>query len=323
MKKIFVILFILLSLPVVAQEDSTEVDSTVSVIAYFNKGEKYNYTISETRWKISGTGTVATASAITKATLTVADSTKNGYLMEWRYTDMQLDDSLKSFQQQLSQDIFAEVKERMVGQVIRFRISPEGEIKKWENMKDIERMAKDIHQITIEKVKGIPVVDSIKTTLGLDVTGMLKSVDKKNLAEQYTEQVELLFACHGKSYKLGDVTDHTPASDDNLEENLTLSVYWLEPENGLFCIDIENVTTYPKKDVSEFMGTLFGALGKSELLESDEAKEAMDNIGDLKVTSFYRAEMFDDGWPREVVDQTKSLIGGLGRVKQTTIYMTE
>ena len=102
-QSIFLFIALLLTLPAVAQEDSTAADSTVNVLAYFNQGETYNYSVSDVQWKIKGTDTVAVASTLTKATLTVVDSTKKGYLMEWRYTDFLLDDSVKSPLQQLSQ----------------------------------------------------------------------------------------------------------------------------------------------------------------------------------------------------------------------------
>ena len=155
---LFITLF--LTLPTVAQEDATAADSTVDVLAYFNKGETYNYSVSDVQWKINGTDTVAVASTITKATLSVVDSTKKGYLMEWRYTDFQVDDSVKSPRQQLSQEIFAKMKECLVGQTIRFQITPEGEIKKWENMKELGKMARDIFQFTMEKTH---LSDSLKS----------------------------------------------------------------------------------------------------------------------------------------------------------------
>lgn len=314
---LFITLF--LTLPTVAQEDATAADSTVDVLAYFNKGETYNYSVSDVQWKINGTDTVAVASTITKATLSVVDSTKKGYLMEWRYTDFQVDDSVKSLRQQLSQEIFAKMKERLVGQTIRFQITPEGEIKKWENMKEVGKMARDIFQFTMEKTH---LSDSLKA-VGFDISGLLRAVDNKSLAETYTAPIEMLFGYHGKSYKLGDITEHIPASDDSPAADLNMSVYWLEPEKGLFCIDVERIVTIDKSDVKQFMGALFSTFGKGEERQSDKFKDVMGELGDMKVTFFRRAEMFDDGWPSMVIDQTKEVFEGGGKVKQTRVYMTQ
>lgn len=318
-QSIFLFIALLLTLPAVAQEDSTAADSTVDVLAYFNKGETYNYSVSEVQWKIRGTDTVAVASTLTKATLTVVDSTKKGYLMEWRYTDYQLDDSVKSPLQQLSQEIFAKMRERLVGQTIRFLITPEGEIKKWENMNEVGKMARDIYQFTMEKTH---LMDSLKA-VGLDMSSLLNAVDDKSLAETYMAPIELLFGYHGRSYKLGDATEHIPASDDSPAADLNMSVYWLEPDKGLFCIDIEKIVTIDKSDVKQFMGELFSTFGMEEESQSGVLKDAMDKLGDMKVTSFSRAEMFDDGWPSMVVDQTKTDAGVVGKVKQTRVYMTQ
>ena len=180
-------------------------------------------------------------------------------------------------------------------------------------------MARDIYQFTMEKTH---LMDSLKA-VGLDMSSLLKAVDDKSLVETYTAPIELLFGCHGKSYKLGDTTEHIPASDDSPASDLNMSVYWLEPDKGLFCIDIENVVTIDKSDVKQFAGTLFSTFGMGEAGQSDELKDAMGKLGDMKVTSFSRAEMFDDGWPSMVVDQTKTIIGERGKVKQTRVYMTQ
>lgn len=180
-------------------------------------------------------------------------------------------------------------------------------------------MARDIYQFTMEKTH---LMDSLKA-VGLDMSSLLKAVDDKSLAETYTAPIELLFGYHGKSYKLGDTTEHIPASDDSPAADLNMSVYWLEPDKGLFCIDIENVVTIDKSDVKQFAGTLFSTFGMGEAGQSDELKDAMGKLGDMKVTSFSRAEMFDDGWPSMVVDQTKTIIGERGKVKQTRVYMTQ
>lgn len=226
---------------------------------------------------------------------------------------------MKSPQQQLSQEIFAKMRESLVGQTIRFQITPEGEIKKWENMKEVGKMARGIYQFTMEKTH---LSDSLKA-VGFDISSLLKAVDDKSLAETYTAPIEMLFGYHGKSYKLGDITEHIPASDDCPATDLNMSVYWLEPEKGLFCIDIEKIVTIDKSDVKQFMGVLFSTFGMGEERQSDEFKDAMGKLGDMKITSFSRAEMFDDGWPSMVVDQTKTDAGVVGKVKQTRVYMTQ
>ena len=71
------------------------------------------------------------------------------------------------------------------------------------------------------------------------------------------------------------------------------------------------------------MGALFSTFGKGEERQSDKLKDVMGELGDMKVTFFSRAEMFDDGWPSMVIDQTKEVFEGGGKVKQTRVYMTQ
>ena len=186
-------------------------------------------------------------------------------------------------------------------------------------MKEVGKMARDIFQFTMEKTH---LSDSLKS-VGFDISGLLRAVDNKSLAETYTAPIEMLFGYHGKSYKLGDITEHIPASDDSPAADLNMSVYWLEPEKGLFCIDVERIVTIDKSDVKQFMGALFSTFGKGEERQSDKFKDVMGELGDMKVTFFSRAEMFDDGWPSMVIDQTKGVFEGGGKVKQTRVYMTQ
>ncbi len=43
----------------------------------------------------------------------------------------------------------------------------------------------------------------------------------------------------------------------------------------------------------------------------------------MKVTNFYSAEYFADGWPKEILTQHQRMIGKQGKAKQTKIVMTE
>ncbi len=60
-------------------------DSTVQVVAYWDKGEKQDYIITKSRTKAENGNTISTDSVRYDVELTVADSTATSYTMQWIY----------------------------------------------------------------------------------------------------------------------------------------------------------------------------------------------------------------------------------------------
>ena len=66
-----------------APESIASQDSTINVIAWFNKHDTVTYRVSESSWKLTGTDTVLTASYSMMARINVVDSTSNGYKIDY------------------------------------------------------------------------------------------------------------------------------------------------------------------------------------------------------------------------------------------------
>lgn len=60
-------------------------DSTINIVGYFCKNDMLTYWITESEWKVAEGDTTRTGSVSTKVMLTVTDSTKNGYAMEYKF----------------------------------------------------------------------------------------------------------------------------------------------------------------------------------------------------------------------------------------------
>jgi hypothetical protein len=74
-------------------------DSTIQIVAYWERGDKYDYDYTETKYKIENGQMVVLSTKTLVKTLEIVDSTANSYTLRFTERGMQLSDTLK--QQQL------------------------------------------------------------------------------------------------------------------------------------------------------------------------------------------------------------------------------
>ena len=105
-----------------------DIDSTLAVIAYFNKHDTLVYWISEAEWSVNGEDTVRTSGVWTKVMVTVTDSTKKGYAMEYRFLAFEGDSTVSSEIGDFQNQLVRKLSEKLVGTTIRFRTDECGQI---------------------------------------------------------------------------------------------------------------------------------------------------------------------------------------------------
>lgn len=100
MKKIIIVTLLMLAMAISmtlhsetpsTQENTVPQDSTINVIAWFNKHDTVTYVVNESSWKLNGTDTVLTASYSMTARINVVDSTANGYKMDYTFLEFPTD----------------------------------------------------------------------------------------------------------------------------------------------------------------------------------------------------------------------------------------
>ena len=115
-------------------QDSSEVtvqdDSILPVIAWFNKRDTMTYWIHDNQWEVNGKDTVMTLGAAAKVMLTVTDSTKKGYDMEYTFLEFLFNDQIKSESQNIVGQATDILNDATVGTTIRFRTDQYGQIAK-------------------------------------------------------------------------------------------------------------------------------------------------------------------------------------------------
>ena len=184
-------------------QDSSEVtvqdDSILPVIAWFSKRDTMTYWIHDNQWEVNGKDTVMTLGAAAKVMLTVTDSTKKGYDMEYTFLEFVSDDQIKSEAQNLVGQAMDILNDATVGTTIRFRTDQYGKIVKYYNLKDIRKQAKEVLAKAISKM---PYADSLRAVglnpdtyeygISADVYSYIPREDIKvllgNLIEYFTDE---------------------------------------------------------------------------------------------------------------------------------------
>jgi len=162
-------------------------DSTTQVIAYWNKDEIQTYIISNVKLKIQGGDTIARDFTKYEVDITIQDSTKNGYLINWFYHDykVETDNELIKKLSSIIEDMNVQIKTDDLGVFV--------EVVNWEEIRDF------IFKGTLmlkNELKDIPNIDKV-------ITQMESMYNSKQAIEASAINEILQFHYfHGLKYKL-------------------------------------------------------------------------------------------------------------------------
>ncbi len=231
--------------------DNDDADSTVAVIAWFNKRDTMTYWINESSWKVKDGDTTKTSGVSTKVMLTVTDSTKKGYNMEYKFLDFQGDTLADSKIGEFQNTLVNKLSKDIVGTSIRFRTDEYGHITKYENLKEIKTQAKELFDSAYEELLKLPVMDSLKS-VGIDITTLIKKADIATIVDGYTEELEMMFRFHGNSFTVGEYDDHSDETKKEYASDSHLSID-LDPETMEYSISttVETNETFSDDSKSE------------------------------------------------------------------------
>ena len=294
-----------------------ESDSTVAVIAWFDKRDTMVYWINEGSWTVKDGDTTKISGVSTKVMLTVTDSTKKGYGIEYKFLEFRNDSLENSPLGDFQNRLVARLSDKIAGTTIRFRTDEYGRVKKYENLKEIKKQAKELFDSACEEMMRLPVMDSLKS-IGVDLDAILKGVDIDPIVDGYTEEIEALFNCHGNEYKVGDYEEHTDETKKAYASDCHMSVGF-DPETMEYEISSSVDTRIPAKDLKDMMGALVEMVS-DKALQEDFDKEYDNQVKeDAVVGTWNYWHYFADGWPSEVISQTAIRLMGHSRLKQKQI----
>ena len=297
--------------------DTLAADSMIHVIAYFAKGDTCDYQIVESKWKIAGTDSTMTSCITTKVRLVVTDSTSSGYKMTYTFMDVENDTTAHSQENALLSRLTEKLRQNVVGTTIDFETDEYGDNVKIRNLSEIKKKAKTLFKEGMKEIKDMPELKALKT-MGFDINDLAKEVDTDDLVEGYAEELKLLFICHGSSYPIGETEEHEDATEDSYESTTYKTVS--TDENGGYDIDFVVCSIMPKSDFIALINGLTAGLIKDKGQASEITKSIDDMMDeDGTITDRVYVKYFNDGWPNEVVKQTRVKAGKLEKISQTYI----
>lgn len=302
-------------------ETNVPQDSTINIIAWFNKRDTVTYRVNEYSWKLTGIDTVLTASYSMIARINVVDSTAKGYKMAYTFLDFptaSLPDSasaIEKFQNQITDKL----ARKIVGTTVHFETDEYGRITGYNNLGQIKKQARSLFKEALNEFSKFPEIQGLKE-MGFDIKDYAKNVDTDKLVEGYLEELNMLFMYHGLSMQPGENTEHEDATDTQYE-NTTYTSATIDDDDGSYSIVQDVTSILPRNELKEMVGGIVESFSNDSITDSfNKNFDAQVNI-DCTYEDYLKIGYLVNGWPYSVVRQKATMIGNRGKVKQTVISL--
>lgn len=215
---IFLFLGVLVFLPSYAQINMQ--DSTVQVVAYWEKGEKMSYVLTKSKYKINSTDSVLTQQIRYEVDVTVVDSTAKSYISEWVIHKPEVIVGQKE-----TKNILSEVTS------LKYRIKTNelGVFQELLNWKEIKKEKQNLITRLSKNYKDNPIIADL-------LKSMSKQISTKEGVMKMSEDIFHFYFFYGLVYKLGEQVESTSKvpflfSDRALDSKCKLGVMEISPED--------------------------------------------------------------------------------------------
>ncbi|MCR5568821.1 MAG: hypothetical protein K6G31_06055 [Paludibacteraceae bacterium] len=305
MKKTLLLILSIVS-AVICQAQIQIKDSTVNVVAYFNKGDTVIYEYTHMNPKYIGKDTLYDVYLVSKFQLSVLSASDDkGYRLE--YTPINCTyapDSLLTETGKLG------VKMAKAIERIAFKMKPifvmdeYGSLKKIENSKEIMSKWKKAVDIAVKTMYDEePNLEKLIKKKAMKESMLAVANTEADLWKLY-EEVILLFAYHGQAFGMKDTT----------VTNVTGSTYVYSgkdqpDEYGTdedYVVFAKQTTNIPSETVKSFVGEKLEQLVGKDMIDSLNSIVAKsDGWPDLEMTNTHIIRYWFNGWPKETTTVKK------------------
>jgi Fe-S cluster assembly iron-binding protein IscA len=297
----------------------TNPDSLINVIGYFCKNDTIDYWISESEWKFNDGDTIKTAGVSSKVRIVVTDSTSTGYKMTYTFLDCVGDTAVATGLGAFQNKIVEKLGQKVVGTTIEFETNEFGHITKFNNLNKIKKQAKSLYKDCMNELVNVDEIKALKD-MGIDMKKLInQNVNTDELVDGYTKELNMLFACHGNSYPLGENHTHEDATETQYENDTYVTVYKDSDDDYHLSFDV--VSIIPQSVIKDKVGELVGMFVNNDIIKDFAAEYDKQVNVDATSDSYLEYNFISNGWPYKVLDQTTNMIGKVGKCKQTYIWI--
>ena len=313
MRKVIFILVALLAAALQARAQTQTItageDSTINVVAWFNKNDTTEYVYTKSDVLVSDGDTTRTGNTEEKFRLVVADSTSDGYRLKFEPISWKSDNSKDSIKSSLMWAAKSQAP-------VVFATNEYGKIERLEKWRDVRDKALPAITGFFEKLYAEhPGIDSImpkKNYLSLLRLGF----NSENAIREIYSEVTELFSCHGKAYNIG-VTNAMDSTTD-YPCHLTMIVSYekvdttdAESYPGDYFIRNNSTVTIPSDEAKALTNSLLGTILSKDFSDKTESfiNDSIDMPMEVRLLTDYH--FFYSGWPKLVRKQTIIKVGEL------------
>ncbi len=195
-------------------------DSTVQIVAYWEKGEKMSYVLTKSKYKINNTDSVLTQQIKYDVDVTIVDSTAKSYICEWVIHKPEVIVGREELKK-----IFSE----MPSMKYRIKTNELGVFQDLLNWKEIKKENQNLFTKLSKTYKDNPIItDFFKQTM--------KQTSTKEGIKKMSEDILHFYFFYGLVYKLGEPVEAASKvpflfSDHTLDSKCRIGVVDLFPED--------------------------------------------------------------------------------------------
>ena len=280
----------------------------VPIISYFNKGDSLVYWTNSERRQVKDGDTVLVRKSREKFSLTVIDSTRAGYRIEYKYLGYESDTTCITENERIAFEFARRMSDELIGKSLVFRTDEYGQILSYEREGKLKKEAWKMVKALRTEMSNIWVVDSLKA-LGVDADKLIDkyfdSIDIDNLVKQGLKDLEFMFALHGTMQYTGEVRNYTPRSETQYETSSYMEVS-VDDDRGEYAVYTIQNRVVTAEDAASLLGAIVQEVSES-MSQEELGKEVSDEIrnsftDDVLIRRENYWQFFPDGWPAVVVD---------------------
>lgn len=280
-------------------------DSTVQVITYWDQGEKQDYVVSVEKINIKDADTTSREMSTYEVEVTVLNSGKDAYTIQWLYKNFQTDNPNPAFQKLMNINN---------GMKVIFKTDEVGLFLEVVNHKEI----KDYIQKAVLSLKNdfreIPGMDKVldQAEATTSTKEAIESVSIKDIHQFYT--------FHGAKYTLGEILEGKTKAPN---------VYGSEPFDADFTVYLDEINepddTYVMRAIQEIdkeqltNATLDYLITMAKNMGVDPPKRG--DLGDLKNEILTASNIHGTGWVLYSIQTTTITSGNVSNIEERIIEM--